>query len=944
MAEKTHLEIQNKWQKAWSDDKIFESNPDNRPKFFLNFPYPYINAYQHIGHLFTLMRVEAFARYKRLRGFNVLFPQGWHVTGSPIVQAAKRVKAREPKQIKIMKDMGFSDSELFKFEDPKYWLEFFAPEFKRDYNSIGMSVDWRREFYTTDLNPHYDKFIKWQFNKLKEKGYVIKGKFPVVWDPKENFPVGDHDRVQGEGETPQEFCLFKFPLNDGRNIITATLRNDTILGITNVYVNPNEQYAEVEVKGEKWIVGRPIIERLKYQDYEVKEIGAVFGKDLIGQKVISFGDKKIPVLPATFLDINYGTGMVHSVPSDSADDLIALLDLQKDEEKIKKYGLDADEIKSIKPIEIFDTPEVGGNPAKYFLDKYNVHSQNEREKLEVIKKELYKLTFAKSRFNKLYSKGFSKSLEGMSIPEGQEIIKKELLDKKKIELYYQLTGKVVSRSLSECVVKIVDDQWFIDYDNKEWKALAHKCLDNIKLYPEKARPQFNYVIDWLHAWACTREEGLGTRLPWNNKWLIESLSDSTIYMAYYTIVHKLKLLPIEDIEDNLFDYVLLNKDVPVKIDKKLADEMRFEFNYWYPVDFRNSGKDLIQNHLTFFIFNHVAIFPEDKWPKGIGANGWVTVDGQKMSKSLGNMIPVREMANTYGADASRFTILSGGESMDDPNWDSELAKSMVIKLDQLIQFSKEYYNKGRDDKSAIDLWMESKLNQIIKETQEAMEETMFRSALQKAYFELQRNLRWYLRRCNNEPNKDLMNRIIESQLIMLTPFTPHTCEEAWQMIGKEGYVSEASWPKFDENKIRSVDTEDTIRQIMDDINTVMRLAKIDSPKNIKIFVSSKWKYDLFNLLKEKLGQTRDSREIINAVMQTDLKQYSKDIMKIIPRIIKAGCVPDFTNAETELKTLNDAKEFFSNEYRAEIIIDLADNSNEVKANSAMPSKPAILVE
>ncbi|MBW3011606.1 class I tRNA ligase family protein, partial [Candidatus Woesearchaeota archaeon] len=341
-------EIEKKWQTRWELDKAFEANPDKRKKFFLNFPYPYINAYQHIGHLFTLMRVEAFARYKRHRGFNVLFPQGWHATGSPIVNAAKRVKDREEKQIKIMKDMGFSHEYIKKFEKPEYWFEFFIPEFTHDYKRMGMSIDWRRSFHTTSLNPHYDRFIQWQFRKLKELGYVIKGKFPVVWDPKQQCAVGDHDRVEGEGEVPQEFCLFKFRLDDGNMIITATLRPDTVMGITNVYVNPKEKYSVVDVKGEKWIIGKPMIQKLRMQDFNVKEIGEVEGKSLVGQTVETYSGQKVPVFPATFLDTHYGTGMVHSVPSDSADDLIALRDLQKDESAIKKYGLDADMVKAVK--------------------------------------------------------------------------------------------------------------------------------------------------------------------------------------------------------------------------------------------------------------------------------------------------------------------------------------------------------------------------------------------------------------------------------------------------------------------------------------------------------------------------------------------------------------------------------------------------------------------
>ncbi len=824
-------QIEKKWQKKWGQGKVFEPEVDKkRKKFFCNFPYPYINGYSHIGHLFSLMRTEVFARYKRARGFNVLFPQGWHVTGSPIINAAKRIKDKEPKQIKMMKDMGIKEAEIKKFEKPEYWVKFFQPAFKKDYQSIGMSIDWRREFYTTSLNPYYDKFIQWQFRKLKEENYCIKGKFPVVWDPKEGVAVGDHARVEGEGEVPQEFYLFKFPLDDGRNIITATLRHDTVWGITNVYVNPEADYIEIETKGEKWIVGEPIIEKLKNQKFEVKIKGKVSGKSIIGKKVESFGSKKILVLPASFLDPDYGTGMVHSVPSDSADDLIALKDLQKDKELIKKYNLNEKEVTSIKPIEIFETPGIGGNSAQYFLDKYDVKSQNERDKLEKIKKELYKLTFTTAKLGLLYKKGFSKDLEGIKIPEAQEIIKKELLEQGKIELFYELTGKVVSRSLTECIVKIVDDQWFLDYSNKEWKKKAHECLKQLKLYPEKARSQFEYVIDWLHEWACTREEGLGTRLPWDEKWLVESLSDSTIYMAYYTIAHLIKDFDVNKIDDNFFDYVFLGKG---KGNNKL-DKLRKEFDYWYPVDFRNSGKDLIQNHLTFFLFNHVAIFPKKDWPKGIGVNGWVTVDGKKMSKSLGNMISIKDMVKKFGVDSCRLTILNGGEGLDDPNWDSNLAGSLDSRFGSFHELV-DNYGKGQSKKNKLDEWIENRLAVHVEEATKAMEETFFRTAIQRIFFELVSDIRWYLKRTDN-PNKQVLKKVIESFIILIQPFTPHLAEELWEKIGKKGFVSLESWPEFKIKKFE--DTEKAIKKFIEDVRNLLKIVK-EKPSKLFIYVIPK---------------------------------------------------------------------------------------------------------
>ncbi len=716
--------IETKWQKKWEESKVFQPEVDHKKeKFFVNFPYPYVNGFLHVGHLYTMLRVEALARYKRMQGFNVLYPQGWHATGSPIINAAKRIKENEPKQVKIMEDMGFSDSEIKKFADPKYWIKYFPPENKKDLTALGLSIDWRREFYTTDLNPHYDKFVRWQFNKLREKKYIIKGKFPVVWCPKDNTIVQDHSRAEGEGETPQEFCLVKHKLDNGTYIVTATLRQDTILGITNLYINPDIEYIEIETKKEKWIVGKPIIQRLKDQDYIIKELSKIKGKDLVGKKVEVFGKRKVLILPATFLDEEFGTGIVHSVPSDSADDLISLYDLKKDEALIKKYNLDSKEVKSIKPIGVLNTPGYGEIPAEIFLKKYNVKSQNDRSKLEEIKKELYKLSYYSATFNNLYKNIFSKNLEGIQVQDGKELIKQELLKEGFISIYYQLTGKVICRCLTQSIIKIVSNQWFIDYGNKEWKELAHKCLDKMGLLPEKSRVQFDYVLDWLKQWACTHEEGLGTRLPWDEKWVIESLSDSTIYMAYYTIANLIKEIPVEKIDDNFFDYIFLSKGKKPEI--KNIDKLKQEFEYWYPVDFRNSGKDLIQNHLSFFIFNHVAIFPEKYWPRCIGVNGWTMVDGQKMSKSLGNFITIRDAIQKYSADISRITMLNGGEDMDDPNWDSNFALSLLPKFSQLHDFYKKNYNKGLNEYNNPEELFESQINLCIKKSAEAMELTRF---------------------------------------------------------------------------------------------------------------------------------------------------------------------------------------------------------------------------
>ena len=824
--------IEKKWQDKWEEEKVFEAEVDKKKeKFFVSFPYPYVNLSPHMGHFYSAMRTESFARYKRLQGFNVLFAQGWHATGSPIIGAAERVKEKEPKQLEALKKEGFSEKELKKFEKPEHWIRVFGKRWHEHFSMMGMSIDWRRNFITTSLNPHYDRFIKWQFMKLKEKDYVGKGKHPVVWDPKTNMPVGDHDRVKGEGVVPQEFCLFKFKLNDKINLITATLRHDTVLGITNVYIHPDIEYSEVKVNEETWIIAQPMIEKLKNQEFKVEEVKKIKGKDLVGKKVESIFGEKILVLPAYFLDENIGTGIVHSVPSDSADDLIALYNLKNNEEIIKEFNLDKEEIKKIKPVEIFNTPEIKGNAAKFFLEKYNVKSQKEESKLAKIRKELYTFTFNKSKFNELYRNKFSKNLEGKGIEEGQEIIKNDLVKEKRIEIFYELTEEVVSRSLTRCIVKIVSDQWFIKYGNKKWKKEVHDLVNEMKFYPEIIKKQFQYVVDWLRDWACTREYGLGTRLPFDENWLIESLSDSTIYMAYYTLAHIIKEINPEDLTEEFFDYVFLDKDRGKKEWKKYKEE----FEYWYPHDFRNSGKDLIQNHLTFFLFNHVAVFPKKYWPKSIGANGWVKVDGQKMSKSLGNLIPLKEMAEKFGADASRLTILNGGEGMDDPNWDSGFAAALESKFNSMFNLIIENYSKGRKEVLNVDNWMESKTNSLVKEITNFMEETMFRSSIQKIFFEYRGLIKTYLDKTNNNPNKKIFQNSVKNYLVMLSVFCPHISEELWEKLGNKNFISFETWPKPDESKIDEnlEKQEQQVEKLTSDINHIVKLVREKESKKVK---------------------------------------------------------------------------------------------------------------
>ena len=157
------------------------------------------------------------------------------------------------------------------------------------------------------------------------------------------------------------------------------------------------------------------------------------------------------------------------------------------------------------------------------------------------------------------------------------------------------------------------------------------------VYPEQSLEWYFSTIDWLRNWPCARKSGMGTKLPWDKEWIVETLSDSTIYMAFYTICQFInsETVKFNQLLPDVFDYVLLGEGSEAHISKlsgiemKHLKAMRNEFLYWYPVDMRNSAKELIPNHLTFFAFHHAALFEHKHWPRGFSVNGMIQIEARR---------------------------------------------------------------------------------------------------------------------------------------------------------------------------------------------------------------------------------------------------------------------------------------------------------------------------
>jgi leucyl-tRNA synthetase len=891
-----------------------------------------------------------------MRGYNVLFPMAFHYTGTPILAMAKRIEAGDEELLRIFTNVyGIPKEKLSDFKDPLAMAKYFHEEIKDGMKRMGYSIDWRREFTTID--PQYGKFIEWQFKKLFDKGLISKGSHPVGWCPSCRNPVGQHD-TQGDVE-PEiiEFTIIKFK-SDGVVLPTATLRPETIFGVTNLWVNPDGGYVKAKVGGEVWIISEEAARKLPHLNFEVEVLERVPGRALIGLRAENplTGGKAI-VLPASFVDTDNGTGIVMSVPAHAPFDYAALEEVKGIAEELKRaYGIDPGDVLSLAPIPLIECDGYSEVPAEDIVKRMGIRGQGDPN-LKRATEVLYSDEFHRGR-----TRPDLGEYGGLSVKEARERVKGDLLKSGKGDLMCEIANKpVFCRCGAKCIVKILSDQWFIDYGNASWKDLAKECLSRMSILPEDLRREFEYTIDWLKERACARQSGLGTKLPWDKSWIIESLSDSVIYMAYYTIARQIKGYGIDPskLGEDVFDYVFLGKgdagEISMRhgIERSALEEMRAEFAYFYPLDSRHSGRDLIPNHLTFFIFNHAAIFPPEKWPRQIVVNGSVLYEGKKMSKSLGNILPLKDAIRKYGADTLRLALLSTAELIQDVNFSEDLAESLRGKLIQFYRSSMDFLGlppRGRMEH--VDKWLLSRLQRVVERATESLEALRMRDALNHSLFLLEQDIQWYLKRCKAlgiGPDGDALRKVVSVRVRLLAPYMPHVCEELWERMGNGVPVSISQWPEVDGSLVdpTSESIEEVVKGVYEDVKEILR-ATGRTPRLICLYRAAEWKWRVH----EALRTAGEKRIDLPALLERagipkggDAMVYAARALRELPRIQGERLRLD---RSLELRALEEASSLLSDELGAEVRI-LEEGQEGIydpigKAKQAQPLRPAIYIE
>jgi len=953
-------QIEAKWQAKWYAARINEAERDARPKFMIIFAYPGLTGYLHVGHMRGYTYVDGIGRYKRMCGYNVLFPLGTHATGNGAISLANRIKARDPKTVDYLLANGCPEDMISHLTEPMDVVNFFNEVYQNQYwRRFGFLADWRR--FTSTTNPDYGRFIQWQFRKLHDAGLLIQKPYfapacvecgPVAIDASET------DLSKGGSAETTEYTLLKFKCGD-LFLVAATLRPETVYGQTNFWVNPGIEYVKVRRGDETWVISRPSYEKMLYQKDGLELIGSMNGSELIGKEAIApVIHRPIPVLPASFVKPEVGTGLVTSVPSDAPDDWMALLLLQNDEQTMAQYGIDPERVRAIRPIPIIDTKGYGPMPAVELIERTGITDGTD-PRLEEFKKQIYKDGFHTGRMNDNCAE-----FAGIKVEEAKELIKKMMIEKGEAEVFYDLSEEVVCRCGKPVVIKKVPDQWFIDYGNVALTEATKAHCRSMHILPSEFYTNVQGVLDWFRERACVRQGNwLGTRFPFDPKWIIEAISDSTLYPIYYTISHYYNtgLLKLEQMTEEFFDLVFLGKGaVPevatsTGIDPDLLRRIRDDVQYFYPLDINLGGKEHMTVHFPAFLKNHVAILPPELWPRGIFVNWYVTGKLGKISKSKGGAEPIPDAAGRFGVDALRLYYAHIAAPFADVEWDESNIENYASRMERVIRTVDELKAFDGIEGTIIDRWLISRMNNRAGAIADAMNDYDLRRMANEAYFETLADVRWYVRRGGR--SAATAARVLSMWIRMMAPITPHIAEEMWEGIGEKGFVSMAPYPEPMAEQIdRSAEVAETyLADVMSDINEILRVTGI-SPKKVMLYTAPEWKRRVFATGLELANEGKLTvPALTKAVMSRDeLKRYGKEAAdfarKTAEDLMKRaeGERKRLSVELDELDHLAGSLDFLTKEIGATVEVYSADDASapdpQKKSRAAQPRRPAIYVE
>ncbi|MGC8505774.1 MAG: leucine--tRNA ligase [Thermoplasmata archaeon] len=906
-----------KWQQYWEKEGTFIASPnEEKKKYFITVPYPYTNAPLHIGHGRTYLLADIIARFHRINGYNVLYPMAFHQSGTPILALSQRIRSGDESMVKMYTNyLSLYENDpkeikrtLASFSDPKNIADYFSAEIIKDFSLMGFSIDWSRRFTTSD--PVYQEFVKWQFLKLNDLGYIKKGTYPVLYSVEDENAVGEDDIKDGDIDkvSIEEYTGVIFR---GRefSLVAASLRPETIFGVTNLWISDRGDYLLCTLNGAKVVLSRSSFEKLVYQNYEISLVREIKRSEILGEEFEApLSGRKVNVYESTIVNPDNGTGIVYSVPGHSIWDYAGIMN--------SNFHPD--------PIKIIDVPD-DKNTVESLYRKMKIQSVQDSEKLREATQILYKEEYYSGRLNDqndVYS--------GMSVKEARDAI---IADLKKLGLsivVYETSRVAETRSGAKVIVAIMKDQWFIDYSNREWKDRTRALVDSMDIFPSSYRESIKEVIEWLRERPCARKRGIGTRLPFDQNWIIESLSDSTIYPVLYTCYPYLVRIfeKIREITTDILDHIMLGYPLPDgKYDSDVTaqiTEARKEKEYWYGVDLRLTATPHLTNHLVFYLMNHVALFSGKDLPHGIAISGLVIVEGSKIGKSKGNAIPLSVISNKYSADIYRLYMSISADPQSVIDWKESEIQSVLKKYQSLVEILSSVNSTSIDNgnMSEVEKWFISVFRLRMASFVDSIRNFNIRQGIVSIFFDVMNDIKRLERRGGSRSR--MLQLIAGEWLKALSVVIPFVSEEQWHRLDLPGSVANAQLDSYSPENIDRdlLERESYIDRVEEDIRSILKVIGKE-PVRINIYVAGD-----------------DQRSVMMAVSENRTKSIQKNLLSLIPEAMKVRNLVSIYKFD-ELSVLRENADYFRTIFNAEIHVDKAVIQ---KGKNAWPGRPLIRIE
>ena len=946
------------WQEEWSRAGLATAHRvPGHGKFFALVAYPGTSGFFHVGHLRGLAYADALHRYHRMLGEEVLFPFGIHASGLPAVTFAQKVKDRDPLTVRQLESEQVAPSEWPRLEEPEAAARFLGETYRRVLRSLGVLVD--ETTYVTTIDEDYRAFIRWQFRALKEAGALVQGEYyasvcpvcgPVAVDPSET------DLASGGTAEVLRYTTVPFALADGRVLLTATLRPETVYGVTNLWVAPRETLVVWHHGSSTYLVARPGGERLVEQ--HGGHLGhEVPGADLVGRTVrVPFRDVEVPVLESPLVDPTVGTGVVMSVPAHAPADAagIAELDATARARLIRPPVLL--EIPTDAPLTASEREllEGDGTPAERALRATGTHGLAEGEHLAEATERLYRLEFVRGR---------------MTVPSWTGVMVREARDKVAAELQQRGTSfdlrefsiPVICRNGHAVIVRRLPDQWFLHYGDPAWKEATSRIVDHFRTVPDEYRGELAAILDWYDDRPCTRRgRWLGTPFPFDPEWTIEPIADSTFYMAYFIVRRFVSLgrLRTDQLTPAFFEYVFRGAGPgEPTIERPLQEEVRAEFLFWYPLDFNIGGKEHKRVHFPVFLYTHARLLPFELAPKGIFVHHWITgPTGGKLSKkeagAKGGRIPsIEEAVRRWGPDPLRLYYLISASPSQDIVWDSDVAGAAAGRLADVERLVRESRGDG-DGPPELDAWLYSRMHRIIVEARAAYAAADLRAAAELACVEVPTLLRRYYAR-GGSPGR-ASQRVSDAEVRLLSPVAPHLAEE----LGAGRFpslVAVAPFPTPEEFPLSEVAEarESFLDRVEEDLRAVVRIGAgggQQGPEEVIFYVAEPWKAEVEHWMRESIerGSVPNIREMLErSAAHPEVGAHRAEVAKFIQRVgpLLRSEAPPTGAAIDEIEALRSAVGYLSRRFGFRSVLVLRESEAAAqdprgRRERARPGRPA----